>query len=264
MNDMNIVVAMILSTLVILVLILVVIITILLATRQNIKQKMDLAEARLNYEKELRKVEMEISESIMEQFSQELHDNIGHILTSMRITIENKKIDHPELNNVFPSVEGYLNDATQQLRLLSKSLNKDYLNNVGLVDAIQIETERLLQLNRFQVHLHNGVSVVGTGLDKNQELIVFRIFQEIIHNSMKHARAKNVSIILKNEDTFILQVNDDGRGFDVEATLHSYKGSGLKNIIKRAQMANMDYAIISSPGEGCKYTLQQKKMINTE
>jgi len=256
MKDIDIIIAIIVTTLIIIVLISIVIISIFIGRQDRIKQQMKLSEAHLNYEKELRKVEMEISENIMEQFSQELHDNIGHILTAMRITIENKKIDHPELTPILQSIETYLNEATQQIRLLSRLLNKDYVNNQGLINSIQIETERLLQLNRFQVHIQNDVQ--ATNLNKNQELIVFRIFQEIVHNSIKHSKAANLVIRLNNTDGFMLQVNDDGQGFNLDEILQSPKASGLKNIIKRANMAEMDCIIESVPGSGCKYILQQQ------
>ena len=180
----------------------------------------------------------------------------GSLSAYSPITIENKKIDYPELNFIFPPIEGYLNDATHQLRLLSRSLNKDYINNVGLLNAIQIETERLQHLQRFQIHLQNHI--VLTGLDKNQELVVFRIFQEVVQNSIKHAKAKNFFIILKDLPGFELQMIDDGEGFDVVDIMHSPKASGLKNILKRAKMADMECIIDSSTGNGCKYVLRQK------
>ncbi len=256
MNDPDIVVAVLASTSVILVLIAIVIISVIASAQNRIKQQMKLTEAHLSYEKELRKVELEISEQMMVQFSQELHDNIGHILTSMRITIENKKLDNPEFAAIFPPIEGYLDDATQQLRLLSRSLNKEYIANQGLISAIQIETERIRQLRRFQIHL--TAEPQQTGLDKNQELVVFRIFQEVMQNSIKHAKAKNVYIALKSEPMFELEIYDDGEGFDYANTIHSPAASGLKNISRRAQMANMDCSVDASPGRGCRYILKQK------
>src|SRR5689334_11796507 len=108
--------AVIIVTLLVLLLLAGVVITLFLSGRQKIKQQIILAETKLAFEKELRTVETEVSESIMKQFGQELHDNIGQLLTALHIQLENQKLDHPQIAESFRPAEIYISEINQQLR----------------------------------------------------------------------------------------------------------------------------------------------------
>lgn len=256
MFNEEIITAIVVSTLLVFFLVAVVAITLVISAKRKLIQEMELTQTKLNYEQELRQVQTEISEQMMKHFAQELHDNIGQIHTAMRIHIENQKLDFPSLVTSFNPLEIYLTEVTQQLRLLSRTLNNDYLSHIGLIEAIQLEIQKLNHLKRFAIQMDE---VSGeSNLSKNQELMVFRIFQEITQNILKHAKAKHVTIWLNNQkNKFELQVLDDGIGFDSEAVLNSPKASGLRNLFKRAEMAQLQLRINSSPGNGCQYELSK-------
>lgn len=247
MNNNQIMLGVLLTTLLLLLLVAGIFVAIYMAAKTRAQQE-------LAYEKELRQVELEVSENMMAQFARELHDNIGHLLTCMRITIENKKLAEPE-NNAFSAIEGYLDDASTQLRLLSRSLNTDYISNIGLSAAINLEVDRINQLKRSQISLTLADATLE--MDKNAELMIFRIFQEMMQNSLKHSKAKNIYVVLFGTPDQLLSVTDDGKGFDVARMLDGNSASGLKNMIKRAQLAGLSCEIISNPGEGCRYTLHK-------
>lgn len=248
LSDNDIVIGTVVTTLFILLLVLGIFIAIYLAGKNRAIQE-------LTYERELRKVETEVSEHLMERVAQELHDNIGHILTCMRITIENKKMDNPD-NNYFAPIEGYLDEASSQVKLLSRSMNTDFITNIGLKSAIMLEVERINHLKRGKIvaKLDGG----DTELDKNFELVVFRIFQEMMQNSLKHSKAKNIEIQLNTQPNFELIVKDDGKGFDVQKVIDNGKASGLLNMQKRALFAGLEYQIISSAGNGCTYIIKNR------
>lgn len=226
-----------------------------ISRRKRMKVKMQITELELTYERELRKAESEMGEQMMERFAQELHDNIGHSLTYIRMDIETKKLDNPTLEEPFQHIEKHLNDASQQLRLLSRSLNSDYVADLKIEEAIKLEVDRLDKLKRHAVHL--DVTGGTVALDKNQTIMTFRIFQEIVHNVLRHSKAANLQITLSDENGFALVVTDDGKGFDVDEVLHSSRASGLKNIFKRAELAGMRCEITSAPGNGCSYALRK-------
>ncbi len=253
MSEDEIILSVILTTLLILLLLAGITISLFAVGRQKSRQKVELAQARLNYEKELRKVELEVSEQITQHFARELHDNIGHNLACIRLELENKKLDYPQFEHVFTPFDGFLEDASQQLRLLSRSMNTDYIAQNGLLMAINIEVERQKQLRKFDFYWEHDD--YRGALDKNQELIVFRIFQEIIHNAIRHSKARKLCIRLSSNPGFQLLVSDDGNGFSLEETLLTSRASGLRNIIKRAAMASLNCDIKSSPGSGCTYRL---------
>jgi two-component system, NarL family, sensor kinase len=256
MNQEEIFLSIISTTLIILLLLAGILITFFISGRQRARQEMKLAQAKLDFEKELRQVENEVGEHIMSQFAQELHDNIGQLLTAMHIQIENQKLDHPQLAEGFKPIGIYLDEVTQQLRLLSRTLNNDYLGHIGLLAAIQLEVDRLKTLRRFDV---NWEPVAGSSnLGKNQELMTFRILQEIIQNALRHSAAKHLSIKVNNRnDHFELRVSDDGKGFLLTEILQSEKASGIRNIMKRARLAGLECHIETSPGKGCLYILKK-------
>ena len=254
MND--IILSIVAATLLILLLIAGIAITFFISNRQRMRQEQILVETKLDFERELRQVETEVSEHVMGQFANELHDNIGQLLTAMHIEIENRKLDSPENQDEYKPLEIYLNEVTQQLRLLSKTFNNDFIAHSGLLTAIQLEVKRMNHLRRFVVHL-DADSVVSV-LKKDEELMVFRIFQEILKNVMKHAGAKNVFIRLKTDsEMFELEVKDDGSGFDYEEVFRQNKASGLRNIFKRAALAQLECAIHTKVGEGTSYILKK-------
>lgn len=255
-NGDSIFLALICTTLVILLLISGIIITFFISGRQRIQQEIIMTETKLAFEKELRQVETEVSENMMGQFAQELHDNIGQLLTALHIQVENQKLDHPELSESFKPVEIYLSEINQQLRMLSRTFNNDYIGRVGLVAAIQLEVDRLRTLKRFEVQFEQLPG--PSNLEKNQELMVFRIFQEIVQNALRHSSANLLSVSIQNTGAdFQLTVRDNGKGFDKEDILQSNKASGLRNILKRAKLAGVECSITTSTGQGCLFILKK-------
>lgn len=254
MNDIFITIAF--TSLLILLLIAGITIAFFISSRQRTKQLVEVAQLKLGYEQELRKVENEVSEQMQEQFAREIHDNIGQLLTAMHIQIENQKLDHPLLTEGLQPVEIYLNEVTQQLRLLSRTLNTDYIGQIGLISAIRLEIERLSRLRKVQI-----TSRIGEGklsLEKNQEIMLFRIFQEIIQNLLRHAHATTACIeFFPDDEHFELIIRDDGKGFILENVLQSGRASGLKNILKRSKLAELECMIETSPDKGCKFILKK-------
>ena len=242
-------------TLLVLLLIAGIVITFFISGRQRIKQQMELTQAKMDFEKELRQVETEVSEHMMTHFAQELHDNIGQLLTAMHIQVENQKLDHPHLAEGFKPLEIYLDEVSQQLRLLSRTLNNDYLGHIGLLAAINLEVERLRALRRFTIHWQPLSGT--THLEKNQELMLFRVFQEIIQNALRHSGANNLTISVNLSQGFELSIKDDGKGFDKDAVMQSGQASGLLNISKRCRLAGIGCVIESQPGKGSLFILKK-------
>src|SRR5580704_8365266 len=97
MSNTELILAIVSITLLMLFLVAAIILVIFISGKQRLKQQMELAENKLTFEKELRQVETEVSEQILGQLAQELHDNIGQMLTAVHIHLENQMIDHPDL-----------------------------------------------------------------------------------------------------------------------------------------------------------------------
>jgi signal transduction histidine kinase len=255
MAEADLAIMIVISTLILLLLVAGIAISFLVINRQRSTQQMELAQARVSYEQELRRIEGEVAEQLMEQFARELHDNIGHLLTCIRLEVENKKLDHPTFEPMLRPLETYLDEATGQLRLLSRSLNTEYVSHIGLVSAIGLEAERQRQLKKFAVEWNYEEGALM--LDKNQQLIIFRMLQEIFQNAIRHSKAKHLQIKLIAQP-FLLEVRDDGKGFEVASVLAGSKASGLKNILRRCELADLHCQLETAPGQGCTYTLTKR------
>lgn len=258
MNDESLYIGIIVITLVILLLVASVIISIFISNRQRLRQEMKMSQLELVYEKELRNAELEVREQLMSHVSRELHDHVGHTLTYMRLIIENRKLDSPEVAASFEPFEELLDQASGQLRLLSRSMNMDYLSGLTFQDALNEEVDRLSGFTTMKVEYKPGTFKYS--MDKDQMLMSFRIFQELINNTIKHADATRLTV-KSNSPDFILQVTDNGKGFSFENTINSGKANGLKNMKKRASLAKLDLTIKSEENQGTTVTLQLANLV---
>jgi two-component system NarL family sensor kinase len=255
MPDKQIVYFIAFSTLIILLLIGGVLRAIFLAQQQRINSELLLAEARIEYESELRTIESEVQEAALTQIGAELHDNIGQLLAVMNVQLEKEKLQEPSLVAKLTPVSNTLQSTMEQVRLLSHSLSNDFITERGLQQSIAQEVERLQAIGKYNIQFKTDE--VEPPLSKDARTVAFRIFQESISNALRHAKPKNIYIKLQGEGDFCLQVRDDGKGFDKDAAMLASKGLGLKNMVRRAALAGLTCDIESVPDEGATFTVSQ-------
>jgi signal transduction histidine kinase len=253
MTDKEVAFAVIFTTLIILLLVAGIVISVFMYRRQHLKQSIQLKQLELDFEKELREGEAAVASSVSDHISRELHDNIGQLLTVMNLQIETQKLDDPQREPTLSSLQQTLSATQQEVRTLSRTLNSDYISRNGIIHSIQLEMDRLKRIGKFDLSWEYD-EVIPT-LSKEQQVMAFRIFQEIINNALKHSGAKTLSISVKGEHGFMMEIKDDGKGFNYEKTSASSAANGLEHIKRRAELAGMSCIISSSPGQGCSYTI---------
>ena len=234
------------ASLVILLLLCGIIISVFVANRRHINQQVKMARREAEYEKELRQAEQEVQERVMANVARELHDNLGQRLTVLKMHLERHRIVHSDIAADILPITADLDTTVAELRQISKSLNSDFLENAGLQATMQLETERIEKVSGIKVHWEEAGE---PALDKNSKIMMFRIFQEVLNNTLKHSGCSNIHIRLADKP-FRLQLRDDGRGFDKAEKLAGNAGSGLKNMIRRAAMADIKAELTSEPGKG--------------
>ncbi len=213
----------------------------------------DLDQIKLEYDKSLLTAQLEIQESTFLNISQEIHDNIGLSLTLAKLNLN--CLNAKQLNitdGLLTNSQELISKAIYDLSDLSKSFNAEIILNQGLCVSIQNE------ISRIKRNLACEIKFIVEGdqyyLDSRIEIILFRIFQEAINNTIKHADAKVVQVNLKySKRNLFLAIVDDGKGFD-ETTTSKFRvnSCGLKNIRKRASLINAEAQIISAPGKGTR------------
>lgn len=224
--------------------------------RRQQKHQQEKATLKAQFEQEILTSQNEIKEETMKFISRELHDNVVQMLSLVKIQLNNLSEELPESQKIAQSKD-YLTSAIGDLRALSKTLNTHNILHEGLANTIRFELKRIEKASAIQTNFTERTE--QSKLDSNQEIIIFRIFQELIQNILKHAQAKNISVLLEEqEDFFKIEVQDDGIGFDFEEKLKNKgfdSGTGLANMVYRASLLKGSFKVLKSDSGGSLSTL---------
>jgi signal transduction histidine kinase len=188
--------------------------------------------------------------------ARDLHDQIGQILTAIKLDLMWMSRRLPKAKNEFhdriQGAIGLINEGVESVRTICTGLRPGVLDDLGLAAAIE------WQANEFasRTGIFCAVTVPGAdlSLDGDQATEFFRIFQECLTNVMRHAQAKSARVALFEEDgDLVLLVGDDGKGFRESDLSNSL---GLLGMKERAQVCGGDLQIASAPGNGTTVTLR--------
>ena len=230
------------------------IVTILfLYQRRQQRQEQEMEKMKDIYEKEVLLSQLEIQENTLKTISQELHDNIGQMLSVVKLSLSIVPIDkdHKAFEPV-QNAQQILHKAIYDLSDLTKSLHTDRITQVGLAESIKYELLGLKKAGIMKVQFHQE----GTEVQFNEQkaIFLFRIFQEVLNNILKHSKATEVIVNLKYlNESFNLEIKDNGIGFNVSEKKESTaatSGVGLKSLFNRGRLIGADISINSQPGEG--------------
>jgi len=224
---------------------------VLLFNRRHIDHQRRITTLKSDFEKTLLSTQLEIQEQTFQNISREIHDNIGLSLTLAKLNLNTISWNNipTSRDKVTGSVE-FISKAIEDLSYISKTLNTDFIEENGLLHALELEIKKIKKLGIFQVQFEITGSPVYMKTQK--ELVIFRIIQEVLNNSIKHAQAKSLCILLDYfTDHIFIQLSDDGKGFMDDYTgFKIKKGTGLLNIIKRASIVDGRCEVKSEPGKG--------------
>jgi hypothetical protein len=202
---------------------------------QNQQEKLALKTA---YDQEILKSQIEVQNQTLQHIGQELHDNIGQLLSVAKINLNIlEESEHSEHENIKQTNE-IITQSINDLRALTKSLDGDFVLDFGLEESISHELQRIRKTKRFETE----ISVLGIKrkLGYETEIVLFRIVQEILNNCLKHSKAKNIEVILHYITTsFELTVKDNGKGFELESVQSKpleLSGAGLRNMQRRMEL----------------------------
>ena len=200
-----------------------------------------------------------VREEDRKRVARDLHDQIGQILTSIKMDMTWMTRHLPESENevlarLQESIQS-INDGVKAVRTICSGLRPGILDDLGLAAAIEWQTAEFASRNGVLCQV--SVPPVDLHLDGDRATATFRIFQECLTNVTRHAQAKSVRVDLRQEDeNVLLVVQDDGIGFQ-ESDLSSALGSlGLLGMKERAQFCGGDVHISSSLGKGTTITVR--------
>ena len=200
-----------------------------------------------------------VREEDRKRVARDLHDQIGQILTAI-------KMDMTWMTRHLPESEGavlarlkesiqLINNGVKAVRTICSGLRPGVLDDLGLAAAIEWQASEFASRNGILCQV--SVPPVDLHLDGDRATATFRIFQECMTNVIRHAQAKSVRVALvQEEENILLVVEDDGIGFSESGLSNSLGSLGLLGMKERAQFCGGDVQISSFPGKGTTVTVR--------
>lgn len=222
---------------------------VILHRQRQVQNKHKLDQVKIEYEKTLLNIENEIQHETLTHIGRELHDNIGQLLSLTKLNLNSVKPEkHEEAKNL-------LNTIIKEVRTLSKTLNVDWVGSTDLNEFIAHQLSRIEETGfcttDFQVRAELG------NLPKEQKLVLIRVIQEVLNNSIKHALPSRIEVKIQNKSSQkTIFIRDDGKGFD---TNNASSGSGMTNLQKRMETIGGKFTLSSTIGSGTEITLSLPK-----
>jgi signal transduction histidine kinase len=226
-----------------------------------------LLEEKLKMERQLftQKVEQEENKNLQaildaleeerERIAQDLHDRVGAGISTAKLYFEGiKEILSKGNNNLetnFIKVDELLTTSIDEVRKVSRNITSGVLADFGLVPALQDLKETMQSSGQLTFNL--DIRDLNQRFDKKIEINVYRIIQELISNSIKHANCSSITLIFSHSsDILTLSYTDDGEGFKPQKIT---SGLGQKNILARLDSLGGDINNTSKPTIGASYLL---------
>jgi signal transduction histidine kinase len=200
---------------------------------------------------------IEGQETERERIAKDLHDSLGGLLSTIKLQFDQVSSKNENLHNMKEYGKAYqlLDTAVEEVRTISRDLQPGSLQNLGLIPAIKD------LVNRFEGENNPDIDFqyynIPEKLDKMISLSIYRIIQELLNNSLKHAQANEILIQINSEDNeLVIQYEDDGVGFDQNNLKR--KGMGLENIKSRVNYMHGNINIESENAKGMAVMIRLK------
>jgi signal transduction histidine kinase len=200
-------------------------------------------------------------ENIREQekikIAREIHDELGQQLTGLKMDVSwlSKKLSPGDvvLQQKTKEILALLDETVKSVRRIASELRPGLLDDLGLVAAMEWQSEEFEKRSGIQTHFNSSVN--DAIIPSNLSTGFFRIYQESLTNVARHAHAHEIVATLeKKNDELILRINDDGKGFDAKE-IENKKTLGLLGMKERTMMMGGKYEIVSKPGRGTTVTV---------
>jgi signal transduction histidine kinase len=208
-------------------------------------------------EQELRRLSnqlVRVQEEERKTISRELHDEVGQILTGLRMELGTLSHYHPdeEFRQRLESVKRLAEEALRSVRNLALLVRPSMLDDLGLEPALHWQAKEFSRRCGIPVSLNIDGKL--DNLPEASRLCLYRAIQEAMTNCGKHAGASHVTVVVKQDEARVIaSVHDDGKGFDALLKTH---GLGLLGMTERVRALQGSMSVSSEPGSGTEIRLE--------
>lgn len=219
--------------------------------RQNQKEK---EEMKNRFEQTIIKSQLEIQNQTLNYIGSEIHDDTAQVvyLSMLRIANLKEKVDEKEKEEIYNFLKKVWND----LRNISHSLINNNFHQIGFIESLEQLLHNINKTGKYQSFLTIDEDVNLDLLDKSVDVILYRMIQEVINNTLKHASCDKIKVhIGKQNEQIKVEIEDNGIGFNKEDIKQDNPGVGLNNIFSRAKLINATVHIDSVINQGTTFTI---------
>lgn len=199
------------------------------------------------------KAEIDTLENERKKMAGDFHDDIGPMLSAIKLQINHLDPEDAADKFLLDKTGTQIDDLIQRFRELCYNLLPNTLVRKGLVKALEEFVLRTKELHPLHIQLACEGDIK---LNADAGLNLYRMLSEIIHNTIKHSKAANLSIHLQGTpSSLVVQTRDDGIGFNYQHMQQNNNGLGLLSMHSRATLLNGQLEINTAPGKGTSYTI---------
>lgn len=208
-------------------------------TEQALK---DYQEEKVQQQKKITRAIIEAQEKERNHIGRELHDNVNQILATTTLYLGMAAKNNTDAKELISYSIGLVNNAIDEIRALSAR----HVTPLKDIKLEQLIGELLKTPGGIQTKFRYNADID----DDELKLNLYRIIQEQVNNIVKHAQATTIEVLIEaTEHNLLVEVTDDGKGFDPK---QKRNGIGISNMMNRIESFNGEMSILSRPGEGCK------------
>ncbi len=217
----------------------------------------------LEYQEKLKRLSIRLSmieEDQRRSMASHLHETIGQELFVMQLQLNTfeKSLDHPELLSSLTQIKDQLLKIIRETKNLTFDLSPPVLYDFGFQEALKALSEAI-EL-KHSIHVQTSFEGEMDSFDDEIKVIVYRNLKELIHNCVKHADAKNITLrLIHSQSGLNVELRDDGIGFDAPNFINetaSHEGFGLFDIREKLNHLGGHLIINSAPGQGTSICMQ--------
>jgi two-component system, NarL family, sensor kinase len=205
------------------------------------------------FQQELLRTQLEIQEQTLNTISQEIHDNVGQVLSLAKLNLNTLPNNSDQK---IQDTKNLVSKAINDLRNLSHSLHGDVIAAHGLQQSIVNELNIIESTKAFATKF--TVSGAMVKISPQKEMVLFRMVQEALHNIVKHSGAAAIDVAMQySADKLQITVIDNGKGFDLTPLTEagSKAGMGIHSMYNRAKLIDAVFNISSTTGSGTVITI---------
>jgi len=214
-----------------------------------------ITQQRKNLELHKRNILTEITalEKERSRIATDLHDELGPLLSAVKMKINSFELADEEDQAEIVRTNQHIDSMLKRVREISFDLMPSALLRKGLVVAIKEFADYIMKSNALHINIHTKEAI---NLPEQKAVNIYRIMQEVIHNTLKHANASQLTIELyKEKNKLVLKTHDDGVGFNADA-LGPNTGLGLRSLLSRTEIMNGTMFLDTTKGAGTSFTFE--------